>query len=237
MHKNERRGSELLLYKKLGCLHAHFSNVDYIQKAFSPYEIELVHFVDPVLLYKVESVGSLQAYDVKNKVKEQIEWLAQCAVDAILITCTAYIAMLEEVELSIFVPIIKIDEPFFAHICHMQKQQTILFSNPATVEGTIKRLQDYADSHHQMINFEIMTIPDSFELIMKGLKEQYDQKIRDILHELTKIEDKVISVAQLSMSDAAQQVEKETTTMIINPLNTLVSSVVEQLKLKQKHLI
>lgn len=237
MGKFRIKGCEQQLNKKLGCLHAHFSNVDYMQKAFSPYEIELVHFVDPGLLYKVESVGNLQAHDVKNKAKEQIEWMAQCGADAILITCTTYIAILEEVKLNINVPIIKIDEPFFSYICRNKKPQTILFSNPATVEGTIKRLQDYADSHHQMINFEVMTIPDSFELIMKGLKEQYDQKIRDILHELTKIEDKVISVAQLSMADAAKQVEKETTTMIINPLNTLVSSVVEQLKLNQKHLV
>ena len=48
-------------------------------------------------------------------------------------------------------------------------------------------------------------------------------------------EKKVISVAQLSMVDAARQVENQTSKTIINPLNTLVSSIVHQLELEEKN--
>ncbi|PKG23302.1 aspartate/glutamate racemase family protein [Niallia nealsonii] len=218
------------MHKKIACLHAHFSNIEYIEKAFSAYEIEFVHFVDPGLIYQVALAGNLQTDAVKNKTKEQIEWMAQCGADAILITCTTYIAVLEEVELSLTVPIIKIDEPFFAYICRNKKPQTMLFSNPATVEGTVKRLKAYAEAHQQIIDFKVVVIPDSFELIMKGLKEQYDQKIKDTLFELIKQGEKVISVAQLSMADGAKEVEKKTSAVIIHPLSTLVSAVVEQME-------
>ncbi|PEO93163.1 hypothetical protein CN554_27320, partial [Bacillus wiedmannii] len=46
---------------------------------------------------------------------------------------------------------------------------------------------------------------------------------------------KVISVAQLSMVDASQQVEYKTSKTIINPLITLVSYIVNQLKLEKKN--
>lgn len=49
-----------------------------------------------------------------------------------------------------------------------------------------------------------------------------------------KDEKKVISVAQLSMVDASQQVEYKTSKTIINPLNTLVSYIVNQLELEKK---
>lgn len=52
---------------KIGCLHAHYSNIEYIEA----------------------SIGSKA---------DQIKWITQSGVDAILITCTGYIAILEEVE-------------------------------------------------------------------------------------------------------------------------------------------
>lgn len=82
--------------KKLGCLHAHYSNIEYIEIALSSYDIELVHFVDPALMYRVTSDETFNAADAQMKVKEQIEWIAECHVDAILITCTNYIAIFKK---------------------------------------------------------------------------------------------------------------------------------------------
>lgn len=221
--------------KRLGCLHAHYSNIEYIENALSTFNIELIHFVDPVLMYRVTSDGNFRESDVQNKVKEQIEWIAQCNVDAILITCTNYIAFLQEDQLSISVPIIKIDEPFFDYICNIQQPQTILFTNSATVEGTVERLKHYADNHKKSIDLEIIVINNTFELLMLGLKEEYNQEISKFLNQIIKDEKKVISVAQLSMVDASHQVEHKTSKTIINPLNTLVSSIFNQLKLEKKN--
>ncbi|MFY0762097.1 hypothetical protein AB1K32_25175 [Metabacillus dongyingensis] len=223
------------LRKRLGCLHAHYSNIEYIENALSLFNIELIHFVDPALMYRVTSDENFQESDAENKVKEQIEWIAQCNVDAILITCTNYIAILQEDQLSISVPIIKIDEPFFEFICNLQQPQTILFTNPATVEGTVKRLNHYANNHQKSLDLEVIVINNTFELIMQGQKEEYNQEISKFLNQIIKDEKKVISVAQLSMVDASRQVEYKTSKTIINPLNTLVSSIVNQLELEKKN--
>lgn len=223
------------LRKRLGCLHAHYSNIEYIDNSLSPFNIELIHFVDPALMYRVTSDQNFQESEAQNKVKEQIEWIAQCNVDAILITCTNYIAILQEDQLSISVPIIKIDEPFFDYICNIQQPQTILFTNPATVEGTVERLKHYANNHQKSLDLEVIVINDTFELIMQGLKEEYNQEISKFLNQIIKDDKKVISVAQLSMVDASQQVENKTSKAIINPLSTLVSSIVNQLELEKKN--
>ena len=219
--------------KKLGCLHAHYSNIQYIENAFSSFDLDLIHFVDPALMHRVTSDSNFSEADAQRKVKEQIEWMAQCAVDAILITCTNYIAILQEDELSISVPIIKIDEPYFESLCEIQEPQIILFTNPATVEGTIERLHHYANLHEKSLELEVTVIEDTFELIMQGLKEEYNEEILKFLTQLINKE-KVISVAQLSMVDAARQFESETATAIINPLNPLVSAVVNQFELQKK---
>ncbi|ASZ66871.1 MULTISPECIES: hypothetical protein [Bacillus] len=223
------------LRKRLGCLHAHYSNIEYIENALSSFNIELIHFVDPALMYRVTSNENFLESDAQLKVKEQIEWIAQCNVDAILITCTNYIAILQEDQLSTSVPIIKVDEPFFDYISNIQQPQTILFTNPATVEGTVKRLKHHANNYQKSLDLEVIVIDSTFELIMQGLKEEYNQEITKSLNQIIKDEKKIISVAQLSMVDASQQVEYKTSKTIINPLNTLVSYIVNQLELEKKN--
>ncbi|MBO0992641.1 hypothetical protein IPU53_06355 [Bacillus sp. SD088] len=72
--------------KRLGCLHAHYSNIEYIDTSLSSYDIELIHFVDPALMYQITSNENFTGEEAKNKVKEQMKWIARCNVDVILIT-------------------------------------------------------------------------------------------------------------------------------------------------------
>lgn len=207
--------------KKLGCLHAHHSNIEYIEHAFQNIEnVELVHFVDPGLIQQVSKGADGLAF----KVKEQLEWMANCSMDAILITCTNYIAMLEEEPLAFSIPIIKIDEPFFEALCQENQPQTILFTNPETVEGTMKRLQQYAEQHGKSIDVVTKVIDSTFELIMQGKKEAYNNAIIQTFHDIAR-EQRQISVAQLSMVEAAQQFEKESASTITHPLKSLVKFV------------
>lgn len=218
--------------KRLGCLHAHYSNIEYIESAFSSYDIELIHFVDPGLMYRVTSNENFHLEEAQEKVKEQIEWIAKCNVDAILITCTNYIAILQEEQLTTSVPIVKIDEPYFESICNSQQPQTILFTNPATVKGTMERLKEYAYNHQKSIDIEGIVINNTFELIMQGLKKEYDQEVSNFL--INNIHNgKRISVAQLSMVDASKEVENITSKDILNPLEPLILSIVNQLNLNK----
>lgn len=219
--------------KRLACIHAHYSNIEYIENALSPFDLELTHFVDPALMERISSDDNFSVVDAQKKVREQIEWIAESKVDAILITCTNYIVNLQEDQLSINVPIIKIDEPFFDYIINVNKPQTLLFTNPATVEGTLQRLRNHANIHKGTLDIEALVINDTFDLIMQGLKEEYNKEVYKFIQQIIQDEKRVISVAQLSMVDSAEQVENKTNKTIMNPLSTLIPSIVSQLKLKK----
>ncbi|KOP80994.1 hypothetical protein AMS59_00680 [Lysinibacillus sp. FJAT-14745] len=212
--------------KTLGCLHAHYSNIEYIEQAFQNIEkVELVHFVDPGLIQQVSKGTGELAF----KVKEQLEWMESCDMDAILITCTNYIALLEEEQLELSIPIVKIDEPFFETVCEEEQPQTILFTNPETVEGTMNRLQQYALLHEKSINAEVKVIDNTFELIIQGKKDAYNNAIIQALHDVAG-EQQHISVAQLSMVEAARQFEKESTLTITHPLKSLAKFVMQAIE-------
>ncbi|MCM3675055.1 hypothetical protein M3699_14465 [Peribacillus simplex] len=215
--------------KKIGCLHAHYTNIEYIETAFSNFDIEWLHFVDPGLMHRVSTDENFKKSDAQKRVKEQVEWIAECKVDAILITCTNYIAFINEEQLSLPMPIIKIDEPYFKQICQLQQPQMILFTNPATVEGTIKRLNAHAEKHGN-VDFEVIIIYNAFEFIMQGMGERYDQEIMNFLYQFNN-EIRPLSVAQLSMVQAAKRYELQTGKIVLNPLDALVDSMIVQLEL------
>jgi aspartate/glutamate racemase len=214
--------------KRIGCLHAHYSNIQYIEQAFSSCEVELLHFVDPALVYRVSSDDTFSLLDARRKVIEQIEWIVQADVDVILITCTNYIAVLQEDQLSVTVPIIKIDDTFFNDVCNQNQPQILLFTNPATVEGTMKRLYDYANANGKHLDVEAQVIENTFELIMQGKKEQYLIVLSEYIRKLlASNKNRVISVAQLSMVEAVRDIEKEARVKIGNPLESLMTYITE----------
>ena len=207
-------------------MHAHYSNLAYIEQAFfNINHIELVHFVDPGLILQASNGNSRLAF----KVKEQLEWMESCQIDAILITCTNYIALLEEAPITLSIPILKIDEPFFEAICKDEQPQTILFTNPRTVEGTMSRLQQYSLQHNKEIEAVAKVIDNTFELIMQGKQEAYKKAILQTLYHL-KEDQRKTSVAQLSMVEAAQLFEKESGLTITHPLKTLAEFVVRSIE-------
>jgi len=219
--------------KRIACLHAHYSNIEYIERSLSEYDVDIMHFVDPALMHRVTHDKTFTISEAKQRVKEQIVWMSKCQVDAILITCTNYIAILADEELPLSIPILKIDEPYFEYLCKVDQPQMILFTNPATVQGTMDRLYDYANRQGKTLAPEVVIINDTFELMMEGKTKEYNQAVMDYLLKAIENEDKTISVAQLSMVDAAEQVENVSTKTIINPLQTLISSLVQELTLKK----
>ncbi|KIL34366.1 hypothetical protein SD71_20260 [Cohnella kolymensis] len=209
---------------RIGCLHAHYSNIGYIEKELTDENVELVHFVDPGLMFRISSAGNQHFTGIQERVASQLEWISQSDVDAVLITCTNYIALLQGVQLPLTVPVIKIDEPFFGGVCDVEEPQILLFTNPATVAGTMERLDEYARRHGKSIKVEVRVIENTFDLIMQGNKEAYDTEISKYIQGLTLTNpNQVISVAQLSMVDAARHVEAEMNVRILNPLTALVT--------------
>jgi hypothetical protein len=207
---------------RLGCLHAHHSNIGYIEDIIPHESLEAVHFVEPGLLRRIGSDSGFSMEDASEQVRKQLDWMTACGVDALLITCTNYIAAMPDNAIPHELPIIKIDEPFFAHLLQQPPRHLLLFSNPDTVKGTMRRLQDYAGARGMQPEIEVEIIPNSFALFMNGQTEAYNRAVAERLRELLRLNRFTsLSVGQLSMADAAQRVAGETGHAIGNPLQPL----------------
>lgn len=215
--------------KKLACLHAHYSNIDYLEEALSKYPISLQHFVDPGLMLRLTHDDTFTPQKAREKVRKQLEWIASCGVEAIVITCTNYIAMLDDT-FKLDIPIIKIDEPFFKVFSQLALPKTLVFTNPATVSGTTERLNTYLDQSNRPMEYNIEIIHGAFDLVMSGQIDEHDVVVSKALRELSDKKIPSIAVAQLSMVKASESVQAT----ILNPLLPLIQEIEKLLNLQSE---
>lgn len=219
---------------RLGCYHAHHSNIEHVEKALADYQAELVHFVDPGL-DRIKNDADFHNETMELKVKETLDWIAGCHVDAILITCTFFTAVYEESLHPLPVPVIKIDDPLFQALGRIQEPILWVFTNPDTVQGTMEQFRQFCRKSGHVDKSEWRVLAHTFSLIMQGKKEAYTSQVTAGLCRLAADHPEAVLVApQLSMAPAAQQAGKQSGAVILNPLYLLGEYLVQRLSLQRK---
>ncbi|MDF2681089.1 MAG: hypothetical protein K0R47_2279 [Brevibacillus sp.] len=221
---------------RIACLHGHHSNISLLDHAFSPWTVELVHYVDPGLLLQNGGTCPPTKEQAHDKLRSQLSWMQACSPDAIVITCTQYAASLTaEDEASMNIPVFTIDGPFFDEVAQRLGPQALLFSNPATVTPTMNRLWEHASVLGLMPRIEIHLADGAFDLIMANKQQAYYDAIWGALQTLcdTHPSDS-LAVAQLSMVPVAHDFTRESGIPITHPLQSLTERMVQTLQLSQK---
>ncbi|WP_130860107.1 hypothetical protein [Gracilibacillus phocaeensis] len=185
----------------IAVLHAHHSNIDYMEPLLATKTTKQLHYVDPGLLYIIPKHSTLR---IKKLVAQQLARIAESNPDLILITCTNYALYIEDPSIS-EIPIIKLDDLFFRSLQSFNKA-SLYFTNPQTVAGTMKRMNDYTKNSIPK-NYQTHVIEGIFDWIMANEKDKYDQAI--VQYILEKPPEHVIAFPQLSMSNAAKILRQE----------------------------
>ncbi|MFL0377896.1 hypothetical protein ACH0BY_28545 [Paenibacillus amylolyticus] len=213
----------------IGCFHAHYSNIALIEETLAPYEVELVHYVDPGL-DRLKHDADFSEVVIHEKVAQTLQWIAECHADAILVTCTLFATVLEQEATQVPVPVIGIDDPLLQEMRRVPGDYIIAFTNPATVDGTMARVNQalqQEDENGQLhvaktSQTEAVCIPGTFELIMRGDQQGYIEAVREGLQQIAEqYPGKRVVAAQLSMAPAAAQVTADTGIAIHSPLALL----------------
>ncbi|WP_413375101.1 aspartate/glutamate racemase family protein [Paenibacillus taichungensis] len=227
----------------IGCFHAHYSNIVLIEEALAPYEVELVHYVDPGLDRLKHDADFTEAV-THEKVSQTLQWIAHCHADAILVTCTLFAAVLEQEAKHVPVPVVGIDDPLLQEMQQNPGEYILAFTNPATIEGTMVRVnqaslqqgdEDGQRNGIEAIETEAVLIPGTFELIMRGDKEGYLAEVSTGLQQLVeKYPGSTVVAAQLSMAPAAARVTADTGMLIYSPLASLAAYLEKKFNMAQR---
>lgn len=178
-----------------------------------PFEIQ--HEVDTHLLSMIrehQPVESQKAYvlEILNNIMLQEPTL-------IFVTCTNYVVLLDQLNVSTHIPILKIDELLFDQIKSINNPIKVLFTNKETIVGTMKRFRQFVSED---VPVEVLHIPKAFDWYLAGDTLKHDQKVLSTLIELDAYENTVV-VAQLSMARIASIYSKLSGNQVLSPVTAL----------------
>ncbi|MCD5002469.1 hypothetical protein IV487_08340 [Enterococcus saccharolyticus] len=200
------------LVVKIICLHASSYNIALVDEGMRGINIEVDHVVDQQLLHLIQREESEQQY---TYIHQKLQQLIAKKPDAILITCTNYIALLEQRPLISEVPLLMIDEMLFKQLPKTRQTLTVLFTNKQIVTGTLQRLRKFCPWVKQI---EIMVIDNVFSWYLAGEITKHDARIYETLLSLGNGQ---LMAAQLSMSRAVERYNQQHQQLVIHPLEAI----------------
>lgn len=224
----------------IACFHAHYSNIALIEEALSAYDVELVHYVDPGL-DRIKNDADFTENTVRGKVASTLEWIARCHADAILVTCTLFATVLEQETLPASIPVIGIDDPLLSMMQHQPEPYLLVFTNPATVQGTMDRFLRHLqpeEEHHaanHALQAKSVLLPGTFELIMRGDRDGYAAAVQaGLLQHAERYPGWTLIAAQLSMAPAAAHIAAVSGITVHSPLSVLAPYLQRELNMQLK---
>lgn len=206
------------------CLHASQANTAVIDNALKHLPININHHVDEELIHMIRQGKSQEI--LRLRVLEQLHGLIDQQPDFILITCTNYIVLLEDISFECHIPVLKIDEVLFKQLDDIQEPLKIVFTNEATIQGTMGRLQRFCQKEHEI---EIIFIEEVFKWYLAGDLVSHNQKVLDTLLTLDAASH-TIAVAQLSLGYAAEMYNHSANKKVISPLGALEQYIAQEIK-------
>lgn len=169
--------------KKILCIHAHESNIYYLDKLLRVFRCTIEHRVINLMDNTKKS---------KEILKKEINSYLSEDIAVCILTCTEHSSMVDEDSIN-GVSILKIEEPIIEKLLYDHNDKVLVFTNPNTVDLTVNKIKN---SKYQFQNYKIDIIPESFDLILKNEKTLYKNLILDYISK----ESKDIYLMQLSMS-------------------------------------
>ena len=197
------------------CLHASEANVEIIDREMKEMPFDIKHEVDTHLLSMIRSKQPLELQ--KAYVVEQLNKLMLQEPALLFVTCTNYVALIDEINVTTHIPILKIDEILYEQLKGIHNPIKMLFTNKETIRGTMQRFRQFVSED---IEVEVLHIPDVFDWYLAGDTLRHDQKVLMTLLELDAYENTVV-VAQLSMSRIASIYSKLSGNEVLSPVTAL----------------
>lgn len=186
---------------KVGIIHATTTALDPIIQAFRQEahdEIELFHYMDTGLLSMMEESGTLTP-EIIRRFSLLVNLAAQSDVDCIQLTCSAFNNVTQILQPLYPMKLFRSDEAMLDEALAYERIGLI-----STVRETPIALQSYLEEKKPGVQVESLVEPGLIHMLFQGRKEQHDEKVRDMIHEIEGKVD-VIVLSQYSTEHIADQ--------------------------------
>ena len=190
--------------RKVGMVHAGCFNVRLFNELASEVMpgVEIVHLVD-------EGLPVMSDKRFREKVIRRLRWLAfsaeESGAEAVLLTCTAFGRLADEVKEAVSVPVLSVLEIITDEATGTSDRIGILGTHPGTVASASQMIQEQAKHDGRQVEVKTSFCPGAFDALKREDLITHDRIVLEHLNRLME-EAKAIVVPQPSIDRVIKQV-------------------------------
>ena len=211
----------------VGLIHAVIPAIEPLRAAFGQHapEIKLVNILDEGLVTEIERRGSLTPGLVR-RLTTLVGLAEDAGAELVLLTCTAYSPVADDVQKQADIPVLKIDELMVREALGRARKIGLVATVPAGLNMQKQLIEQIAAEMGREIELDAQLRPEAFQALSAGRRDEHDAIVLGVVEELAQRND-LVMLAQASMGHLAAKVPASIKVPVLSSPTLAVAKVKE----------
>jgi aspartate/glutamate racemase len=190
-------------------------------------DIKLVNLLDEGLLTEIERRGSITPGLVR-RLTNLVDLAEDAGAELVLLTCTAYSPVVDDVQKQSDIPVLKIDELMVREALGRARKIGLVATVPAGLNMQRQLIDQLAAEMGREIELDAVLKPEAFAALAAGRRDEHDAIVLAEVERLAE-RNEIVLLAQASMGHLAAKVPAGVTVPVLSSPTLAVQYVKELL--------
>ena len=211
----------------VGLIHAVIPAIEPLRAAFGQLapDIKLVNILDEGLVTEIERRGSLTPGLVR-RLTTLVGLAEDAGAELVLLTCTAYSPVADDVQSQSDIPVLKIDELMVREALGRARKIGLVATVPAGLNMQRQLIEQIAAELGRDVELDAQLRPEAFQALSAGRRDEHDAIVLGVVEELARRND-LVMLAQASMGHLATKVPPSVSVPVLSSPTLAVEKVKE----------
>jgi aspartate/glutamate racemase len=215
--------------KTVGLVHAVIPAIEPLKAAFGQLapDVKLINILDEGLVTEIDRRGSLTPGLVRRQTT-LVSLAEDAGAELVLLSCTAYSPVADDVQKQADIPVLKIDELMVRDALSRASKIGVVGTVPAGVQMQQRLIGEIAAEMGKTIELDAVLKPEAFQALSNGRRDEHDEIVLAEVERLARSND-LVMLAQASMGHLASKIPASVKVPVLSSPTLAVSKVKEML--------
>ena len=213
----------------VGLVHAVIPAIQPLRAAFAEQapDVQLVNILDEGLLSEVERLGEITPGLVR-RLTTLVALAEEAGARLVLLSCTAYSPVADQVQAQSDIPVLKIDELMVREALSRARRIGLVATVPAGLRMQEQLIRQIASEIGCDVELDTVLRPEAFQALSAGRRDEHDGLVLAAVEDLA-TRNELVMLAQASMGHLADQVPASVRVPVLSSPTLAVQKVKEML--------
>jgi aspartate/glutamate racemase len=215
--------------KTVGLVHAVIPAIEPLRAAFGQLapDVKLINILDEGLVTEIDRRGGLTPGLVR-RLTSLVTLAEEAGAELVLLSCTAYSPVADDVQRQADIPVLKIDELMVREALGRATKIGLVATVPAGLNMQRQLIEQIAAEMGREIELDAVLKPEAFQALAAGRRDEHDAIVLAEVERLAQ-SNELVMLAQASMGHLASMVPASITVPVLSSPVLAVTKVKEML--------